>query len=148
MNTEISELRDGNFYLSKQDLMSLNDKQWLTDSIVDYYMHLVASKYPDVGALSTFFTIKILAIGPGDWINKWGDRIGWEQKRVILLPVIFNNHLTLVVVNRNNGTVEWLDSDGHSGSDTFLKIVRAYRKKWTTISYKRFHGFAGTNQYP
>ena len=42
MNTEISELRDGNFYLSKQDLESLNDKQWLTDSIVDYYMHLVA----------------------------------------------------------------------------------------------------------
>ena len=103
-----------------RDINSLRPGQWLTDGIVNEYMHLLVSSRPKTYCLSSYTYYKLLeeynAEKPNfDKFRRYCKGIHLSQYQYVLCPINQPGHWCLVVAYPKQGELVYYDSYG--GSD-------------------------------
>lgn len=138
--------------LTRLELQCLRPANWLTDTVINAYMDLVAARsaaaphLPRTCALSTFFYTKLARSssssgGSGGTVD--GARMAaWTRGvdvlrdcDVVLVPVHMGNHWCLAVVNVRARAFEYYDSLGQRGAEC-LALLRA----WVAADAHARHG--------
>uniref|UniRef100_A0A663LUZ3 SUMO specific peptidase 2 n=1 Tax=Athene cunicularia TaxID=194338 RepID=A0A663LUZ3_ATHCN len=87
--------------VTREDIHTLMDLQWLNDEIINFYMCLLVERnkkegYPAVHAFSTFFYPKLIS-GGYNAVRRWTRDVDLFKKDLIFVPIHLRHHWTLVV---------------------------------------------------
>lgn len=111
-SNEVTLLKLGGIaFTERLKRMLLDPFEWFNDDIISLFTHRLMERYPHIHCCSTFFYDKVSSI-PLDtmWLERWRRNITLE-KRVIMIPVNWNNsHWALVSVDINNRCISYYDS--------------------------------------
>ncbi|XP_065604470.1 sentrin-specific protease 2 [Cyrtonyx montezumae] len=115
--------------VTREDIQTLSDCQWLNDEIINFYMNLLVERnkkdnYPAVYAFSTFFYPKFISSGYGA-VRRWTRNVNLFKHDIILIPIHLREHWTLVVVDVRKKTIVYFDSLGKKG-DSICETVFHY----------------------
>eukprot|EP00388_Colpodella_angusta_P020798 GDKJ01052343.1.p1 GENE.GDKJ01052343.1~~GDKJ01052343.1.p1 ORF type:complete len:417 (+),score=63.07 GDKJ01052343.1:15-1265(+) len=124
---------EANVELQRHELRSLSSRSWLTDEVINLFMHLLNKrstgnpKGPKVYCFSTFFWSKLSEGGRYQYSNvaRWTKRkkIDIFNFDSVLFPVhVGENHWTLGAVDLHQHTVSVYDSLG-GGNGLFCELV-------------------------
>lgn len=85
---------------------------WLDDEIINSYLHILATEYPAVGVLSTFFHTKLAREGLSDALRRWLRPLEPVARlELVLIPVNLNNtHWALLGYSVPARTLSYYDS--------------------------------------
>ncbi len=105
--------------LCLRDINSLRPGQWLTDGIINEYMHLLVSSRPDTYCLSSYTYVQLLeefnAEKPNfDKFQRYSKGINLSQYQYVLCPIHQPGHWCLVVAYPKQGKLVYYDSRGES----------------------------------
>ncbi|XP_026711352.1 sentrin-specific protease 2 [Athene cunicularia] len=103
--------------VTREDIHTLMDLQWLNDEIINFYMCLLVERnkkegYPAVHAFSTFFYPKLIS-GGYNAVRRWTRDVDLFKKDLIFVPIHLRHHWTLVVIDIRKKTIKYFDSIGH-----------------------------------
>ncbi|XP_031452400.1 sentrin-specific protease 2 isoform X2 [Phasianus colchicus] len=115
--------------LTREDIQTLNNHQWLNDEVINFYMNLLMERgkkenYPSVYAFSTFFYTRLLSEGYRA-VKRWTRNVNLFKQHIILVPIHLTSHWTLVVVDIRKKTITYFDSFGKKG-DKICQAIFQY----------------------
>lgn len=118
-----------NMAITREDMRTLRDTQWLNDTVINFYMNLLMVRnqtqgYPALHAFNTFFYTKLKSGGYGS-VRRWTKAVNLFEKELILVPVNLDMHWSLVVTNLREKSIVYLDSMGHQRPEV-LKLIFHY----------------------
>ncbi|CAH6721870.1 hypothetical protein CLIB1444_07S04302 [[Candida] jaroonii] len=114
--------------LSVRDLKTLQNKRWLNDNVIDYYLSLICKNHPEYFCWTTHFFTTLQSKGY-DGIKRWGKRkkLNIFEKKLIFIPININSsHWALTIINNDTKTIEYYDSLNLRGNMPVLKTVQSY----------------------
>jgi Ulp1 family protease len=91
-------------HLSKRDLRTLNNKAWIGDMVMTYYLKLYLPKHPSLYVFSSqiFSTLedqqKQLDVGPCPFYGAITSKFDWLRYRFVFFPIFGSSHWSLAVV--------------------------------------------------
>uniref|UniRef100_A0A8C6GPG6 Ubiquitin-like protease family profile domain-containing protein n=1 Tax=Mus spicilegus TaxID=10103 RepID=A0A8C6GPG6_MUSSI len=105
--------------ISRGDIQTLENGQWLNDEVINFYMNLLIERnenqgYPALHVFSTFFYPK-LKHGGYSSVKRWTQGINLFEKELILVPIHQRVHWSLVVIDLRKRSIVYLDSMGQTG---------------------------------
>uniref|UniRef100_A0A8C6GQX5 Ubiquitin-like protease family profile domain-containing protein n=1 Tax=Mus spicilegus TaxID=10103 RepID=A0A8C6GQX5_MUSSI len=105
--------------ISRGDIQTLENGQWLNDGVINFYMNLLVERnenqgYPALHVFSTFFYAKLKHSGYSS-VKRWTRGINLFEKELILLPIHQRVHWSLVVIDLRKRSIVYLDSMGQTG---------------------------------
>uniref|UniRef100_A0AC34RT07 Ubiquitin-like protease family profile domain-containing protein n=1 Tax=Panagrolaimus sp. JU765 TaxID=591449 RepID=A0AC34RT07_9BILA len=116
MNNEQLSLKYGEIIIDKDDLSSLSNKRWLTDSIIYGYLYLISEFTAENQDLPDAFTFPAqFFTSPEEYGKKFLERqdIDLSEYERLLFPCHVNNsHWTLFIVNFEDESINYFDSLG------------------------------------
>ncbi|XP_055482180.1 sentrin-specific protease 2-like [Psammomys obesus] len=115
--------------ITREDLWTLKNTQWLNDKIINFYMNLLMERnqnqgYPALHAFNTFFYTK-LKFGGYRSVKRWTRAVNLFAKELILVPVHLDVHWSLVVTDLRKKSIVYLDSMGQKRPD-ILELIFCY----------------------
>lgn len=129
--------------ISVYDLRTLQDKQWLNDNIIDFYLSMVTDrsktsngKLPSCFAFSTHFFSTLQTRGYAG-VARWAKRKGIDvtKQDFIFVPINrHNTHWCLAVINNRDMRFEFYDSMNGAGTSA-LDLLRDYMYEQTAATY-------------
>jgi len=87
-----------NISISSHDIQTLSPKQWLNDTIIDYYFNLLLLEYSDYFCFSTYF-YNSLSRNNLNTVTKWYKKFNIFSYKKIFIPILENHHWILVVLD-------------------------------------------------
>lgn len=128
--------------ITSRDLLTLSDRHWLNDNVIDFYLQLVKDYVNGQGiskihVFSTFFYTTLKSKGYTG-VRKWAKRakVDVSELDYIFVPVNLNQtHWALAVVDNVNERFEYIDSLYGDGS-SILHLLLDYMTEET----KKNHG--------
>lgn len=118
-----------NMTITRGDMWTLRDSQWLNDTVINFYMNLLMARnqsqgYPALYAFNTFFYSK-LKTGGYRAVRRWTKAVNLFAKQLILVPIHQGVHWSLVVTDLREKSLVYLDSRGHKRGDV-LQLMFHY----------------------
>lgn len=128
------------------DLLTLKDKTWLNDEIVNFYMALLQqqTKQPDWTGLknvyiqSSFFYQQLSHDPNGrpcfyyDNVTRWTKHINIFETTKFIIPIHLPNHWVLAIIDFSLKQIQYYDSLGRNGSaicDMLMKYLKTEHEK-------------------
>ncbi|XP_077146524.1 sentrin-specific protease 5 [Ranitomeya variabilis] len=94
------------------DLVTLDEQQWLNDQVINMYGDLIMDTAPDkIHFFNTFFHKQLVTKGY-DGVKRWTKKVDLFKKTLLLIPIHLQVHWALVAVNIPNKTISFYDSQG------------------------------------
>ncbi|XP_040284242.1 sentrin-specific protease 5 [Bufo bufo] len=94
------------------DLVTLDEQQWLNDQVINMYGDLIMDSAPDkIHFFNTFFHKQLVTKGY-DGVRRWTKKVDLFKKTLLLIPIHLQVHWALVAVNIPNKTITFYDSQG------------------------------------
>lgn len=123
---------DYDIKVTRADIISLRDSNWVSDQIIDYYMKLIEERakqpncsLPKVYAMNTSFHLKVQQKNYSD-ISYKTDIFTFD---LILVPVRFGNHWTLSVIDFRKRCIEQYNSLSNFNSDFQRDLLQYLREE-------------------
>lgn len=118
-----------NMKITRGDMHTLRDTQWLNDTVINFYMNLLMARsqsqgFPALYAFNTFFYTKLQSGGYRS-VQRWTKTVNLFAKELILVPVHQGVHWSLVVTDLREKSLVYLDSRGHKRPDV-LQLIFHY----------------------
>nr|XP_034357447.1 sentrin-specific protease 2-like [Arvicanthis niloticus] len=115
--------------ITRRDIQTLKNGQWLNDEIINFYMNLLVERnenqgYPALHVFSTFFYPKLTQSGYSS-VKRWTRTINLFDKEMILVPIHQRVHWSLVVIDLRKRNIVYLDSLGQTGK-TICETIFQY----------------------
>ncbi|XP_072306023.1 sentrin-specific protease 1 [Eucyclogobius newberryi] len=115
--------------LTRKDLQTLNNLNWLNDEVINFYMNLLVERsketaLPSVNTFNTFFYPKLRSSGYSA-VRRWTKRMDIFSKDILLVPVHLGVHWCLSVVDFRKKVVLYFDSMG-GNNDEACRILFEY----------------------
>ncbi|XP_035297573.1 LOW QUALITY PROTEIN: sentrin-specific protease 2-like [Cricetulus griseus] len=102
--------------ITRGDMQTLWESQWLNDDIINFYMNLLThrSKSPGYASLHTFNTFFYTKLKCGGYrsVKRWTRAVNIFEKDIVLVPVHLHVHWSLVVIDLRKKTIVYWDSMG------------------------------------
>lgn len=100
--------------ISRADMHTLTDTQWLNDEVVNFYMNLLMQRsqkegFPTVYAFNTFFYPKLVQGGHAA-LKRWTRTVDLFSFDIILVPLHLTAHWCLAVVDFRKPHIAYYDS--------------------------------------
>lgn len=107
-----------NISITRRDIKTLADCNWLNDQIVNFYLSLIVERsqsdeWPKVYAFNTLFYPKLTSSGYAA-LERWTKAVDLFQKDVILIPVHSGFHWSLATIFPQEKTIRYYDSQGRA----------------------------------
>ncbi|NWS78812.1 SENP2 protease, partial [Crotophaga sulcirostris] len=114
--------------VTRQDIHTLRDCNWLNDEVINFYMSLVAERgkeedYPAVHAFNTFFYPRLISGGYIS-VKRWTKGTDIFKKDLILVPIHRKQHWALVVIDVRKKTIKYFDSLGLDGNKICVALFK------------------------
>uniref|UniRef100_A0A8C5DDF8 Sentrin-specific protease 1-like n=1 Tax=Gouania willdenowi TaxID=441366 RepID=A0A8C5DDF8_GOUWI len=108
--------------LTRKDLQTLSNLNWLNDEVINFYMNLLVERskgpnLPTVNTFNTFFYPKLCSSGYSA-VRRWTKKMDIFAKDILLVPVHLGVHWCLAVVDFRIKTIMYFDSMGSNDSET------------------------------
>lgn len=115
--------------LTRKDLQTLSNLNWLNDEVINFYMNLLVERskdpsLPSVNTFNTFFFPKLRSSGYSA-VRRWTKRMDIFSKDILLVPVHLGVHWCLSVVDFRKKAVMYFDSMG-GNNDEACRILFEY----------------------
>ncbi|XP_031572675.1 sentrin-specific protease 1-like [Actinia tenebrosa] len=100
--------------ITRGDLTTLSNLNWLNDEIINIYFSLIADRsksegYPKVHTFNSFFYPKLIKSGC-DSLKRWTRRVDIFSMDMIIVPIHLGMHWCLAVIDFRNKTIKYFDS--------------------------------------
>ncbi|NWR81291.1 SENP1 protease, partial [Centropus unirufus] len=118
--------------ITRKDIQTLNNLNWLNDEIINFYMNLLMERskekgLPAVHAFNTFFFTKLKTAGY-QAVKRWTKKVDIFSMDLLLVPIHLGVHWCLAVVDFRKKTVTYYDSMGGINSEA-CRILLQYLKQ-------------------
>ncbi|XP_010284817.1 PREDICTED: LOW QUALITY PROTEIN: sentrin-specific protease 1, partial [Phaethon lepturus] len=118
--------------ITRKDIQTLNNLNWLNDEIINFYMNLLMERskekgLPAVHAFNTFFFTKLKTAGD-QAVKRWTKKVDIFSVDLLLVPIHLGVHWCLAVVDFRKKTVTYYDSMGGINSEA-CRILLQYLKQ-------------------
>ncbi|KAM4570797.1 sentrin-specific protease 1-like [Fundulus diaphanus] len=115
--------------LTRKDLQTLSNLNWLNDEVINFYMNLLVERskqptLPSANTFNTFFYPKLRSSGYSA-VRRWTKKMDIFAKDILLVPVHLGMHWCLSVVDFRKKSVTYFDSMGGS-NDEACRILFDY----------------------
>ncbi|XP_039903852.1 sentrin-specific protease 1 [Simochromis diagramma] len=115
--------------LTRKDLQTLSNLNWLNDEVINFYMNLLVerskdSNMPTVNTFNTFFYPKLRSSGYSA-VRRWTKKMDIFSKDILLVPVHLGVHWCLSVVDFRKKSIMYFDSMG-GNNDKACEILFEY----------------------
>ena len=123
-----------NINIFENDMSLLTNNQRINDNLIDFYFNIISSSVNRVKCLSisSLFFVHYVRKGviPVSWIKK-----SLNDYDLILIPIIFKQHWTLLSFDIPSNEVTHLNSLNLSGkaNDDLVKIIFQFAQKLTAL---------------
>uniref|UniRef100_A0A8V5GNC4 Uncharacterized protein n=1 Tax=Melopsittacus undulatus TaxID=13146 RepID=A0A8V5GNC4_MELUD len=102
--------------ITRKDIQTLNNLNWLNDEIINFYMNLLMERskekgLPAVHAFNTFFFTKLKTAGY-QAVKRWTKKVDIFSVDLLLVPIHLGVHWCLAVVDFRKKTITYYDSMG------------------------------------
>ncbi|XP_061592101.1 sentrin-specific protease 1 [Cololabis saira] len=113
--------------LTRKDLQTLSNLNWLNDEVINFYMNLLVERskkpsLPSVNTFNTFFYPKLRSSGYSA-VRRWTKKMDIFAKDLLLVPVHLGMHWCLSVVDFRKKSVMYFDSMGGTNLDACLTLL-------------------------
>lgn len=118
--------------ITRKDMFTLNNLNWLNDEIINFYMNLLMERskrkgFSRVHAFNTFFFTKVKSAGY-QAVKRWTKKIDIFSVDLILVPIHLGVHWCLAVVDFRKKTITYYDSMGGMNMEA-CRILMQYLKQ-------------------
>ncbi|KFV65633.1 Sentrin-specific protease 1, partial [Dryobates pubescens] len=118
--------------ITRKDLQTLSNLNWLNDEIINFYMNLLMERskekgLPAVHAFNTFFFTKLKTAGY-QAVKRWTKKVDIFSVDLLLVPIHLGVHWCLAVVDFRKKTITYYDSMGGINSEA-CRILLQYLKQ-------------------
>ncbi|KAM6226150.1 LOW QUALITY PROTEIN: sentrin-specific protease 1 [Porphyrio hochstetteri] len=118
--------------ITRKDIQTLNNLNWLNDEIINFYMNLLMERskekgLPAVHAFNTFFFTKLKTAGY-QAVKRWTKKVDIFSVDLLLVPIHLGVHWCLAVVDFRKKTITYYDSMGGLNSEA-CRILLQYLKQ-------------------
>ncbi|XP_066423846.1 sentrin-specific protease 1 isoform X2 [Molothrus aeneus] len=118
--------------ITRKDIQTLNNLNWLNDEIINFYMNLLMERskdkdLPAVHAFNTFFFTKLKTAGY-QAVKRWTKKVDIFSVDLLLVPIHLGVHWCLAVVDFRKKTITYYDSMGGINSEA-CRILLQYLKQ-------------------
>lgn len=115
--------------LTRKDLQTLSNLNWLNDEVINFYMNLLVERskdpcLPSVNTFNTFFFPKLRSSGYSA-VRRWTKKMDIFSRDILLIPVHLGVHWCLSVVDFRKKAVMYFDSMG-GNNDEACRILFEY----------------------
>uniref|UniRef100_A0A8C6WMM2 Si:dkey-21c19.3 n=1 Tax=Neogobius melanostomus TaxID=47308 RepID=A0A8C6WMM2_9GOBI len=115
--------------LTRKDLQTLSNLNWLNDEVINFYMNLLVERsknpnLPSVNTFNTFFFPKLRSSGYSA-VRRWTKKMDIFSRDILLVPVHLGVHWCLSVVDFRKKAVLYFDSMG-GNNDEACSILFEY----------------------
>ncbi|TKC45736.1 hypothetical protein EI555_001804, partial [Monodon monoceros] len=105
--------------ITRGDIQTLKNYHWLNDEVINFYMNLLVERNKKQGylalyAFSTFFYPKLKS-GCYQAVKRWTKGVSLFEQELILVPIHWKVHWSLVVTDLRKTCLKYLDSMGQKG---------------------------------
>lgn len=117
--------------ITVRDLSTLADGRWLNDNVIDFYLNMVAERYPDVYCWTTHFFTTLKSKGYAG-VARWAKRrkVTLTDKKLIAVPInIMSTHWAMAVVDNEAETISYYDSLASKGNLNAVQLLQHYMAK-------------------
>ncbi|KAG0688960.1 Smt3-specific protease [Pichia californica] len=116
--------------ITSADLLTLSDRHWLNDNVIDFYMQLIkgyvnAKGISKVHVFSTFFYTTLQSKGYAG-VRKWAKRakVDVSELDYVFVPCNLNQvHWALAVIDNVNQSFDYIDSLNGDGTNILAMLV-------------------------
>ncbi|CAI9578951.1 unnamed protein product [Staurois parvus] len=117
--------------ITRKDIMTLHNLNWLNDEIINFYMNLLMERskrkgLPKVHAFNTFFFPKLKSAG-FQAVKRWTKKVDVFSADILLVPVHLGVHWCLAVIDFRKKTIMYYDSMGGQNNEA-CKLLLQYLK--------------------
>ncbi|XP_061203217.1 sentrin-specific protease 1 isoform X3 [Neopsephotus bourkii] len=114
--------------ITRKDIQTLNNLNWLNDEIINFYMNLLMERskekgLPAVHAFNTFFFTKLKTAGY-QAVKRWTKKVDIFSVDLLLVPIHLGVHWCLAVVDFRKKTITYYDSMGGINSEACRILLR------------------------
>ncbi|XP_027560671.1 sentrin-specific protease 1 isoform X1 [Neopelma chrysocephalum] len=118
--------------ITRKDIQTLNNLNWLNDEIINFYMNLLMERskekgLPAVHAFNTFFFTKLKTAGY-QAVKRWTKKVDIFSVDLLLVPIHLGVHWCLAVVDFRKKTITYYDSMGGINSEA-CRVLLQYLKQ-------------------
>ncbi|XP_030410341.1 sentrin-specific protease 1 isoform X1 [Gopherus evgoodei] len=118
--------------ITRKDIQTLNNLNWLNDEIINFYMNLLMERskekgLPTVHAFNTFFFTKLKTAGY-QAVKRWTKKVDVFSADVLLVPIHLGVHWCLAVIDFRKKTITYYDSMGGINNEA-CRILLQYLKQ-------------------
>ncbi|NXP56218.1 SENP1 protease, partial [Heliornis fulica] len=118
--------------ITRKDIQTLNNLNWLNDEIINFYMNLLMERskekgLPAVHAFNTFFFTKLKTAGY-QAVKRWTKKVDIFSVDLLLVPIHLGVHWCLAVVDFRKRSITYYDSMGGINSEA-CRILLQYLKQ-------------------
>ncbi|CAM5168980.1 unnamed protein product [Eretmochelys imbricata] len=118
--------------ITRKDIQTLNNLNWLNDEIINFYMNLLMERskekgLPTVHAFNTFFFTKLKTAGY-QAVKRWTKKVDVFSVDVLLVPIHLGVHWCLAVIDFRKKTITYYDSMGGINNEA-CRILLQYLKQ-------------------
>uniref|UniRef100_A0A1I7Z7K7 ULP_PROTEASE domain-containing protein n=1 Tax=Steinernema glaseri TaxID=37863 RepID=A0A1I7Z7K7_9BILA len=116
--------------ITRKDLRTLMDHQWLNDEVINFYLNLIVERshndpdLPKVYTYNTFFYPNLVTKGY-ESVKRWTRKVDIFSYELLLVPIRIDQHWSLAVVDMTEKTIDYYDSM-HLGNGGGLRKLRKY----------------------
>ena len=116
--------------ITRKDLRTMQDGEWLNDVVINAYLALVAqrskdhpNRYAKVHQMSTYFYSTLTRTGRFDYsrVRRWTSKVDLFAMDKILVPIHLGTHWTLAVIQVARFHIDYFDSLG--GSHRCVEVI-------------------------
>ncbi|KAM6389825.1 LOW QUALITY PROTEIN: sentrin-specific protease 1 [Rhynochetos jubatus] len=113
--------------ITRKDIQTLNNLNWLNDEIINFYMNLLMERskekgLPAVHAFNTFFFTKLKTAGY-QAVKRWTKKVDIFSVDLLLVPIHLGVHWCLAVVDFRKKTITYYDSMGGINSEACRTLL-------------------------
>ncbi|KAG7261393.1 hypothetical protein CRUP_036566 [Coryphaenoides rupestris] len=114
--------------LTRKDLQTLSDLNWLNDEVINFYMNLLVQRsktpgMPAVDTFNTFFYPRLCASGYSA-VRRWTKKTDIFAADILLVPVHLGVHWCLSVVDFRKKIIMYYDSMGGNNDKACHTLLR------------------------
>ncbi|XP_053658380.1 uncharacterized protein LOC128707454 [Anopheles marshallii] len=122
-----------NLQITGNDLVTLQDLNWLNDAVINFYMELLRERselkrdqgLPKVYTMNTFFLPQLLKIGYSG-VRRWTRKVDLLAHDIIVVPVhVGGIHWCMSTIDLRRKTIHYYDSMG-SPNNAVLNALEQY----------------------
>ena len=133
--------------LSKEDIVRMQDGQWLNDECVNLYMKMIQKRADErkdnIHCFNSFF-YELLTQQGYHKVQRWTRRFDLFAKDMVLIPVHLGNHWCMGVINFKKRRFEYYDSLRGNNKE-FFQAMRDYLEKESMDKKKKSFDFSDWN---